>query len=197
MAALTSQIQEVVVLETVDGFELAADIVLLSCVEQVPDGRVLVVSAKDLLGLEGSVMWPSCQSCCAMRVDHASAWHWVGSCSLIRLVDVLDREDGQIAVVAEIAQGHACASLDAQLLNVLVGEIECDGNAEEGAACEAVFLNDSGVCISRGCLGARSMSPSFRGWHCIPIVVGLGHESYESNQVSVLILLIPSWGRGS
>lgn len=52
---LTSEVEEVVVLEAVDGLQLAADIVLLSRVEQVPDSRVLVVSAEDLLGLEGSI----------------------------------------------------------------------------------------------------------------------------------------------
>jgi hypothetical protein len=66
-------------------------------------------------------------------------------CSLVWLVDVLDREDGQVAVVAEIAQGDAAAGLEAQFLDLVAGEVECDGYAEEGAACEAVLLNDSGA----------------------------------------------------
>lgn len=74
--------------------------------------------------------------------------------SLVWLVDVLDREDGQVAVVAEIAQGHACAGLEAESLDLLVGEVECDGDAEEGAVREAVLLYDSGGCVSRGCSGA-------------------------------------------
>lgn len=55
MGGRTAQVKEVVVLQAVDGLELAADVVLLCCVEQVPDGRVLVISTKDLLGLEGPV----------------------------------------------------------------------------------------------------------------------------------------------
>lgn len=146
---LTSQIKEVVVLQAVDRLELAAHVVLLSRVEQVPDGRVLVISAKDLLGLEGSFSFVSFRCCVLMRASITQelgslAFAWKGRLgSLVWLVDVLDREDGQVVVVAEIAQRHAAAGLENQFVDVLEGEVECDGDAEEGAACEAVLPDDS------------------------------------------------------
>lgn len=52
MAGLTAQVQEVIMLETVDCLELTANVKLLSYFEQVLDSRVsLVVAAEDLLGL--------------------------------------------------------------------------------------------------------------------------------------------------
>lgn len=74
---LTSQIKEVVVLQAVDGLELAAHVVLLGRVEQVSDGRVLVISAKDLLGLEGSF---SFVSFCCFVLMRASITQELGIC---------------------------------------------------------------------------------------------------------------------
>lgn len=64
---LTSQVEEVVVLQAVHGLELAADVELLGRVEQVPDGRVLLISAEHLLGLEGSV-FPCVSACCCCAI---------------------------------------------------------------------------------------------------------------------------------
>jgi hypothetical protein len=56
---------------------------------------------------------------------------------LIGLVDVLDRDDGQVAVVAEVAQGYPGAGLDSELIDLGLVHVERDGNAEEGAIGEA------------------------------------------------------------
>jgi len=51
---LTSQIHEVIVLQPVDGLELAPHIEILCGIEEVMDCGVLLVSSKDLLGFERS-----------------------------------------------------------------------------------------------------------------------------------------------
>jgi hypothetical protein len=53
---LTSQLKKVIVLQAVDGLELAADIVLVRRVEEVLHSRVLLISTKDFLGLDCSVL---------------------------------------------------------------------------------------------------------------------------------------------
>lgn len=55
-ALLTSEIDEVVVLQAVHGLQFTTHVVLSSGVEEVLDGRVqLIVASKDLLGLKDSV----------------------------------------------------------------------------------------------------------------------------------------------
>lgn len=49
---LTSEVEEVVVLKTVDGLELATNVELLGGVEEVLDtGVSVIIAAEDLLGL--------------------------------------------------------------------------------------------------------------------------------------------------
>ena len=53
---LTAQIQEVIVLETLDGLELAADVVVLGGAKEVLDTGVgVVIAAEDLFGLVDTV----------------------------------------------------------------------------------------------------------------------------------------------
>jgi hypothetical protein len=56
---LTSEVEEVVVLKTVNGLELTTDIKLLGGVEEVLDtGVSVIIAAKDLLGLVDPVKHP-------------------------------------------------------------------------------------------------------------------------------------------
>ena len=64
-------------------------------------------------------------------------------CSLVRLVDILYGEDGQVAVVSEIAQRNARAGLEASFVDDRLRHVESDGHREEKAAGEAVLLYDS------------------------------------------------------
>jgi len=58
-AMLTSEVEEVVVLKTVNGLELTTDIKLLGGVEKVLDtGVSVIIAAKDLLGLVDPVKHP-------------------------------------------------------------------------------------------------------------------------------------------
>lgn len=63
---------------------------------------------------------------------------------LVRLVDIIHRQDGEVAVVAEIAQGDTGARLQAEFGDGFLGHIEGDGHGEEEARSEAVLLNDTG-----------------------------------------------------
>lgn len=113
------QVDKVVVLQAVDSLELTADVELTSRVEEVVDGRVLGVAAKDLLGLE----------------------------LLVRAVDILNCEDGQVAVVTEVAQSDAGTGLDTILVNGLLRQVEGYGHAEEGTVDQTVLLDDAIVVL--------------------------------------------------
>lgn len=59
LSSLTSEVEEVVVLELVDSLKLTANVELLSGVEEVLDtGVSVIVAAKDLLGLVDPVEKP-------------------------------------------------------------------------------------------------------------------------------------------
>jgi hypothetical protein len=67
------------------------------------------------------------------------------SCILVGLVDVVDCDDSQVAVVAEIAQGNASTGLDAVLFYRLFREIEGNGNTEEVPVCESQLVDNTVV----------------------------------------------------
>lgn len=131
-------------LETADGLDLSTDVELAGSLVQVGNSRVLLVTAKDLLGLELPV-----------KEDVISGWSggiaWrVGAQrknSLVGPVDVVDGQDGQVAVVTEIAQGDALAALEAELINGLLRQVEGDGHGEESAIGETVLLYDAVISL--------------------------------------------------
>lgn len=54
---LTSEIDEIVVLETVDSLKLSTNVELLSGLVKVGNSRVLLVATENLLGLQSPVIW--------------------------------------------------------------------------------------------------------------------------------------------
>ena len=54
--SLTSEIDEIVVLKTVDGLKLSTDVELLGGLVKVRDGGVLLVATENLLGLQSPVV---------------------------------------------------------------------------------------------------------------------------------------------
>lgn len=52
---LTPQLDKVIVLQPVDGLELAADVELLGGVEEVPHSRMLFITPKDFLRFQSPV----------------------------------------------------------------------------------------------------------------------------------------------
>ena len=63
---------------------------------------------------------------------------------LVGLVNILDRQDGERSVIAEVAQRDTGSRLDAGLVNGRLRDIESDGHGEEDARGEAIVLDDSG-----------------------------------------------------
>jgi hypothetical protein len=88
-----SQTNIVVVLQTVDGLDLSTNVEVLCSVEEVLDCWMrLVVVSKDLSGL----------------------------LDLVWLIYILDGDDGEVAVVAEVAQRNARARFYAYLIDCLL-----------------------------------------------------------------------------
>lgn len=115
-----SEVEEIIVLETVDGLKLTTNVELLSGVKEVLDtGVSVIVAAKDLLGL----------------VD------------LVRSVDILDSQDSKVSVVTEIAESDASTSLDTELVDLGLVNIEVDRHGEEGAVSETVVLDNAIVVL--------------------------------------------------
>lgn len=107
-------------LEAVDGLELATNVKLLGNAEEVLDARVgVVVAAEDVLGL----------------VD------------LVGAVDVLDGQNGQVGVVARVAEGQSGAGLDAKGVNLLLVDVESNGHAEKQTIGKTVILDDAIVVL--------------------------------------------------
>lgn len=70
-----------------------------------------------------------------------AAEKWYGS--LVRLVDILDGQDREVAVVAEIAEDDASTRLHADLVNGLLRDIEGDGHGEDIAVGKTLVLNNA------------------------------------------------------
>lgn len=62
--------------------------------------------------------------------------------SLVRAVDIVNGQDGQIAIVSEVAQGDAGAGLELAFVDNGLGHIQGDGHGEEVAVSETdIFAN--------------------------------------------------------
>jgi hypothetical protein len=130
----TPEVEEVVVVQPLDGLKLAADVELLGGVEEVLDAGVgVVVAAEDLNGLSDP----------APTVSMLSGPSLVEGRLLVGPVNVLDGQDGEGAVVTEIAQGDTSTGLDAEVVDGLLGHVQVDGHAEEVAVNETVVLDDA------------------------------------------------------
>jgi hypothetical protein len=64
--------------------------------------------------------------------------------SLVGAVDVVNGQDGQVAVITEITQGDARTSLELVLVDGLLGGVEGNGHGEDVAIGKAVVLADTG-----------------------------------------------------
>jgi hypothetical protein len=109
----------VVVLQAVDGLNFASDVVFSRLVEEVFDSGVVWVTSKDLLGL----------------------------LLLVRFVDVLDGDDGEVAVVARVPQDHAGPGFDTGRVNLGLVQVEVDGDGEKVAVGETVVFHDTIVIL--------------------------------------------------
>lgn len=140
---LTSESNVVVVHQTVNGINLATNVKVTGSSVQVLDGRVsLIVGTKDLDSL----------------------------LLLVGAVDVVDSDDGQVAVVSEVTEGDAGTGLCLDFVNRLLEDIKTDGHREQVAVDETVVVDHT----VRRSVCAIDHSLSGIG---IPIVVLLVHET--------------------
>ena len=63
--------------------------------------------------------------------------------SLVGLVDVLDGQDGQVAVIPEVTQCDLLAGRKTQLIDLRLRYVQSDGHGKENAIGETVVLDDS------------------------------------------------------
>lgn len=109
--ARTSESNIVVVHQPVDSLDFTTNIKVVRLVVKVFDSRVLLVTTKDLPRLLFPV---TCQ---------LKSLHKVMLCGLlVWLVDIINSDDGEVAVVTEIAKGDASAGLD----SLRVNHVLCD-----------------------------------------------------------------------
>ncbi len=113
-------------------------------------------------------------------MERYEAWG-EGHNALVRLVNVLDREDGQVAVVSEVAQGNAGARLEAELVDGFLPHIKGNGHAEEHAIGKAVVLDDTAekTTMSAAKIGQLATEVTAKDDY-IPIVVLLVEETCKS-----------------
>jgi hypothetical protein len=112
---LTSQRHVVVVHQSVNGLDLSANVELLGAVPQDLDPWMLLVTAENFLSL----------------------------LVLVRPVYVVDCNNGEVAVVAEVAESNASGGLNANLINKRLRHVEADRHGEEVAISESVVGNDA------------------------------------------------------
>lgn len=63
--------------------------------------------------------------------------------SLVRTVDILHVQDGQVPIISEVSKGNAGAGLDLGLVEDLLRHIESDGHGEDVAVGQTGILDDS------------------------------------------------------
>jgi hypothetical protein len=141
----------VIVHEALNDLDLTTNVDIASGLVEVLDGRVLCIAAEDELGL-GLLVGP---------------------------VDVVDGQDTDVAVVARVAEGDTVAGLEAETLDLILGEIEVDGHGEEVAVGETVVLDDAGCCQRVLLVQCSSLQSD------APIVVLLVHETLKRREATV------------
>lgn len=138
----TSKRNIVVMLQSVDGLDLSTNVKLLCSLVQVLHGWVLWIAAKDLLRLK----------------------------VLIWLVNIVDSQDGQVAIITEIPKSQSGSWCNAVIGDSLLRDIESDGHGEDVSVEKAVVGNNTTSCISCGNI--------VYGVYYLPIVISLVHETW-------------------
>lgn len=64
-------------------------------------------------------------------------------CILVRLVDIIDCDDGEVTVIPEVTESNPGAGLEGQLVNLLLRDVESDGDGEEDAVLQTDVLHNS------------------------------------------------------
>lgn len=142
MPFLTSEGDVIVMHQTVDGINLATNVEVTSSSVKVLDGRVgLIVGTENLDSL----------------------------LLLVGAVNVVDSNDGQVAVVSEVTESDAGTGLCLDFVNRLLEDIKTDGHGEQVAVNETVVVDHT-------TLQSVSVNVILLACRAVPIVVLLVHE---------------------
>lgn len=63
--------------------------------------------------------------------------------SLVGAVDIVDGQDGQVAVITKVTQGDAATGLQLEGIDFLLGDVEGNGHGEDIAIGKAAVLTDT------------------------------------------------------
>lgn len=63
--------------------------------------------------------------------------------SLVGFVNILNRQDGEVAIIPEVPQGNPLTGCQAKLLDFGLGQVKGDGHGEQEAIGETVLLYDT------------------------------------------------------
>lgn len=112
--------------------------------------------------------------------------------SLVGAVDVVNGQDGQVAVVTEVTQGNAGTGLELVVVDDLLADIEGDGHGEDVAISKAAVLADA--VHTPSVLFVLSLhSNRIICSEDIPVIVGLVHETCAIgiSHCPLCVLLLP------
>ena len=121
-----------------DGLDRTADVVGMGVVK-LSDSRVFRVAAEDLLDFFRSIDNRGQGS----ESQATEGRHFV----LIGLVDILDGNDGEVAVITKITERCSSSRLEASFFNRRQRDVQADGHAEKFAVCQTGVVDDSGRCV--------------------------------------------------
>lgn len=102
----------------------------------------------------------------------------ISKISLVWSVDIIDCDNSKVVVVTEIAESDASTGLQAKGIDLLLGDVEGDGDREEVSIDEAIVLNNSVIPV-------RRVPALFPIVESIPIVVRFVHETLQRRKTTV------------
>lgn len=136
--------------QLVDSFNLATDIELLGGLVQVLDGRVLGVTTENQLTLLSPEIGEKKEDVSqteARNIDLSILKIFVcnafGPDSLIGTVDVINGQNGQVAVITEVTQSDPSTRLELVLVDHLLANIEGNGHGEDIAIRKTAVLTNA------------------------------------------------------
>ena len=117
----------IVMLQTMDGGDLPADVIFLGTVVQIFDGWVFGVAAKYFFGFFFSTR----------KIRRATVWFLVSLNQLLRFVHVVDGNNGEVTFISKISKGCSGSRLELCFLDLLLGDVETYWHTEETTICES------------------------------------------------------------
>lgn len=133
MDFLTSESDVVVVLQAVNSIKLTTNVEFLSAVVQELHSWVVNITTENLLSLLGPTAILSEGEPHFQDLLNLLVWS----------VNIVNGDDGKVAVVTEVTEGDSGTSLDTKLLNGLLGDVKSNWHGEKVAIGKTVVGDDT------------------------------------------------------